>query len=50
MILHIISIYDKKEKSEGMNGIKKKFLNWKILEENSAPNVNIKFFLNKKMF
>ena len=32
----------KRQKSEGVNGIKTKILNWKLLEENSNANMNIK--------
>ena len=33
----------KRQRSEGVNGIKKKFLSWKLFEENSTTNVHIKF-------
>ena len=43
--MYTISVYYKK--TEGVNGIKRKFLNWMFFEENSIPNLNIKI---KKIF
>ena len=40
----------KGQKFEGINGTGKKFSNWKILKENSSPDVNINFFLFLEIF
>ena len=41
-------IITKIQKSEEVYGMKKKILNWELLEENSTLNLNVKLKNNKK--